>query len=45
MTETVERSIRRLRRKGWSLEDIAERHVISVEEVRNVLGMDNKKVR
>lgn len=36
----VERSIRRLRNKGWSLAEIADRHSIEVAEVRAVLGME-----
>jgi hypothetical protein len=36
------RSVRRLRAKGWSIEDIADRHSISVERVRFILGMEVK---
>ena len=39
MDDAVVRSIRRLRAKGWSLVDIAERFNIEVSEVRTVLGM------
>lgn len=45
MGEELARSIRRMRRKGWSLSDIADHHRLSIEEVREVLGMDNKPQR
>jgi hypothetical protein len=40
MEDVVKRSIRRLRAKGWSLVDIADRHQISLADVRIVLGME-----